>query len=106
MRRSFVSRYELHLVNVNTVLLIRDDPHTIINESPKKVVLPQHWESIHCATFRQEIRALDAFRPSKEVVEFGTSPEVWRLPPLLYGNHDGQPTRKMRSGVQEVLTLP
>lgn len=80
-------------------------PRTVINKSPEKVVFPQHWESIHCPAFRQEIRALDAFGPGKEVVEFGAGPEVWCLPPLLYWYHDGQPARKMRRGIQEILSL-
>ena len=82
---------------------LRMDPRTVVDESPEKVVFPQHRESIHRPALCQEVRALNAFRPSKEVVELGTSPEVRRLPPLLYGNHNGQPARKMRCGIQEIL---
>ena len=85
---------------------LEESHYTVVDKSPKKVVFPQHWERIHCPAFCQEIRTFNAFGPSKEVVEFSTSPEVWRLPPLLYGDHDGQPTREMRCGIQEVLPLP
>ena len=68
------------------------DSGTVIDKSSEKVVFPQHRESVHCPTFCQEIRALNAFGPSEKVVELGPGPEVWCLPPLLYGYHDWQPT--------------
>ena len=79
--------------------------YTVVDESSEKVVFAQHRESIHCPALRQEIRALNAFGPSKEVVEFRAGPEVRCLPPLLHGYHDGQPVRKMRRGIQEILSL-
>ena len=77
----------------------------VVDESTPEVVLLQHRESVQCLTLGQEVRSLDVLRASQKVVELGSCPEVRRLPPLVDRNHDREPLREMRCGVEEVSPL-
>jgi hypothetical protein len=79
--------------------------HTVVDQSSNQTLLLQHGECIQSLALGQKVGAFDILGTCEEIVEFGTCPEVWNLPPLLERNHDGEPLRQMRGGVQEVTTF-
>ena len=77
----------------------------VVDQGAEKALFLQHGECVKSLAAGQEVGAFDVLSASEEVVELGAGPEVGSLPPLLDGNHDREPRREMRSGIQEVAAL-